>query len=654
MKPPIILDFETDGIQRRPKYPPVPRSFAVQEPGKPYEFWAWGHPTENGRYILKGKSTLAKTGELDEASAHRRIRDLHKQANSQSGHALLYQNGKFDTDVAETHCGAARIRWDRVHDTMFLIALHDPHAPTFSLKPSAHRILGMKPEEQDAVKAWILAHVPEAKKKPSEWGAYICRAPGKLVGRYAVGDIVRTGRIFDKLYKEVCADKAPKGQHNMLDAYERERELMPILLDTERIGLLVDLPRMEADYAEYVSNLEIADHWLRLALNCPDLNLDADADVGEALDSQGVVTEWVMTKTGKRSVAKKNMTLGMFNNAQIAQVYGYRVRLATCLRMFFEPWLDMARESGGIIYTNWNQVRQSRDKGNAGARTGRLSSNPNLQNIPTDFLDKGDGYTGQYLVLDFGRTLGRWELKALPYMRQYIVAGKGMTWIKRDYSQQEIRVLAYYEDGYLKHKYVNDPKYDLHADVKGAIKEFAGLDLPRGQVKILNFGDIYGMGFTSFHEKTKVPKDQYDQIKAAKKQLLPDLAELDDDIKRRGKEGLPIRTWGGRLYYCEPPMFVKKFGREMTFEYKLLNYLIQGSSADCTKQAVINYHNHPKRTAQFLLTVHDEINAKAPKKEWKEQQRVLSECMASINFGEVVMKSDGGYGPNWNDLEKCD
>jgi DNA polymerase I-like protein with 3'-5' exonuclease and polymerase domains len=655
LKAPIILDFETDGIQRRPKYPPVPRSFAVQEPGKPYEFWSWGHPSENGRYIQK-RSLLQKIGDCSQEQAYRRIVDLHKQACRQSGSPLLYQNGKFDVDVAETHCGAPRMPWEKMHDTMFLIALDDPHAATFSLKPSAHRILGMKPEEQDAVKAWILTHVPEAKRKPSEWGAYICRAPGALVGKYAVGDIVRTGKLFDLLHERVCDDKAPKGQQTMLDAYERERELMPILLDTERVGLQVDLDAMEEDYADYCNQLQIADAWLRIALKAPSLNLDADRDVGDALDKHGVVTNWVMTKKGFKSVAKKNMTLDMFNNQQIAQVYGYRQRLATCISMFFEPWLGMARESNGIIYTNWNQVRQSRDKSNVGARTGRLSSNPNLQNIPTDFTGKGDGYTGPITPLQFKLSRSNsftHVLRPLPFMRKYIVSGKGRTWIKRDYSQQEIRILAHYEEGYLLEKYNNDPGYDLHADVKGAIKEFAGLDLPRGQVKILNFGDIYGMGFTSFHEKTRVGKEEYDRIKAAKKQLLPDLAELDSDIKRRGKEGLPIRTWGGRLYYCEPPMFVKKFGREMTFEYKLLNYLIQGSAADCTKQAVINFVKHPHRTAQFLLTVHDEINAVADKKDWKDQMGVLRDSMLDVNFA-VAMKSDGGHGPNWHDLKDAD
>jgi DNA polymerase I-like protein with 3'-5' exonuclease and polymerase domains len=625
-----ILDFETEGIKRRPHYPPVPASFSIKKPGmRAPEFWSWGHPTENN--CTKDK-------------AMRVLRDTFRESLRQRGPALLFQNGKFDVDVAETHCDVPRLPWEKIHDTMFLLALHDPHAETFSLKPSAQRILGMMPEEQDKVKEWILGpgkvkgtwHVPEAHAKPSQWGAYICRAPGKLVGRYANGDIVRTERLFNHLMPQII-------DRGMLEAYNRERELMPIILESERRGIRVDVKALERDYSMYQQALGYADNWLRKALHAPNLNLDADKDVAEVLDREGVVTEWVLTAKGHKSVAKKNMTLDMFENQRVASVYGYRVRLATCLRMFFEPWLEMARESNGFIYTNWNQVRQSRGENVAGARTGRLSSNPNFQNIPTDWYAKGDGYVHPKFLK---------ALPELPTMRVYWLPDPGDSWIKRDFAQQELRILAHFEDGDLMRKYNGHPDYDLHKDVQTAVREIAGLNLPRGPIKILNFGDIYGMGFSSFFEKTKISKEDYDKIKAAKKELLPDLAELDAQIKEQGKLGLPIRTWGGREYYCEPPMYVKKFNRVMSFEYKLLNYLIQGSAADCTKQCVINYHKHPKRTARFLLTVHDELNASAKKSEWKQQQAVLRESMSNVKF-DVPMLSDGSVGPNWGTLKDC-
>jgi DNA polymerase I-like protein with 3'-5' exonuclease and polymerase domains len=115
--------------------------------------------------------------------------------------------------------------------------------------------------------------------------------------------------------------------------------------------------------------------------------------------------------------------------------------------------------------------------------------------------------------------------------------------------------------------------------------------------------------------------------------------------------GEPITTWGGREYYVEPPKFDKKYNRHMTYEYKLLNYLIQGSAADITKQAIINYISHPKRRGRFMVTVYDEINASMPAKYLKEEMAILRDCMESIDL-DVPLLSEGKTGPSWGEAVK--
>ena len=53
---------------------------------------------------------------------------------------ILFQNGKFDLDVAETHFGIKIPEWNKIHDTMFLIYLHNPHAKELGLKPAAEEL----------------------------------------------------------------------------------------------------------------------------------------------------------------------------------------------------------------------------------------------------------------------------------------------------------------------------------------------------------------------------------------------------------------------------------------------------------------------------------------------------------------------------------
>lgn len=672
MKPFATLDFETEAIARRPMYPPKAVGVSVKNPGeRKFTYYAWGHPTKNNCTRSKAEQVL--------------------KGLWRSGLPIVTMHGKFDFDVAETDFNLPRLPWERMEDIEYLLFLDFPHARQLALKPSAERLLGMPPEERDELKEWILANVPNV--KPSEWGAYICKAPGDLVGRYANGDGTRTEKLFRKLMPSII-------ERGMLDAYNRERKLMPILLDTEREGLRCDLKKLEDDFSMYSQALENAQNWLRKKLKAPDLEFTQAMDVANVLDREGIITDWVWTKGGKnkapqKSTAKDNMTLAMFTNRKIALVYGYQARLRTCISTFMIPGLEMARQSDGFIYTNWNQVRQDHGGDNVGTRTGRLSSNPNFQNISKDFEDKDDGYENPDFLLQyptFKRTVervvqmglgfeaeegfkqlsraARKKLKTeiveikepafkaylppLPLMRRYILPDKGCTWGHRDYNQQELRLLAHFEDGELCAKYNEKPYYnpdgsfrfDIHAEVREAITNITGFAISRGGTKIVNFADIYGRGLTQLAIKLDVSRKMATDIKAAKDAFMPGIPTLSDNIKFRGRSGECITTWGGRQYFTEERKFVKKFKRVMDFEYKLLNYLIQGSSADVTKEAVIRYHNHPKRQARFMLTVHDEINSSMPDKRLREEMKILREVMESIE-ADVPMLSDGKTGKNW-------
>jgi DNA polymerase I-like protein with 3'-5' exonuclease and polymerase domains len=130
---------------------------------------------------------------------------------------------------------------------------------------------------------------------------------------------------------------------------------------------------------------------------------------------------------------------------------------------------------------------------------------------------------------------------------------------------------------------------------------------------------------------------------------LPEVPKLMHDCQRVGRMGEHITTWGGRIYYAEPAKIVK--GVYKSYEYKLLNYLIQGSAADCTKEAIIRWDEN-KGNGQFLCTVHDENDMQAPKETWKKDMALLREAMESIEF-DVKMLTDGFRGRNWADLAAC-
>lgn len=610
----IVIDYETKAIQDRPYYPPEPVGVSIKWPSdRKSRYYAWGHPTGNN---------------CDKAAGKRRLMEAYT-----SGLPLLFYNAKFDVDVGEVHMGLPTLPWEMYHDAMFVLFLVDPHARDMRLKPMAKKYLGMEPEEQDAVREWLKANKV---CKNQNWGAFISEAPGDVVGTYANGDIIRTERLFRKFYAEIV-------KRGMLKAYDRERQLMPILLKNEREGVRVDMTALRADIPRYQNEFARADAWLRKALKAPDLNLDADLDVAEALAKSGVVTEWQYTPTGQRSVAKGALPLTNFHDKRVGMVYGYRNRLATCLRMFMEPWLAKAEASGGLIHMTWNQVRQPKGgKDTNGTRTGRPSvSNPNLLNLSKDWYDKGDGYTHPKFL----------HLEELPFVRRYIVPDKGGVFCHRDYNQQELRILGHFEDGGLLSAYRLDPFMDVHDWAKDLIARITGLRFERRAVKITNFGKIYGRGIGSTAEALGISTDEARKLMRAHEQALPGIPELYKAIRERVGKGEPITTWGGREYYCEEPIVLKdQNNKVITFEYKLVNYLVQGSAADITKEAIIRYDS-ARKEGRFLTSVYDEINISAPRRAVKAEMAILRECMEGLPL-DVPLLSDGDIGPNWHELTK--
>ena len=623
MRPPKVttIDFETEAIEGRPNYPPKPVGVSIQEPGKKPKYFAWGHPTGNN---------------CSQADGKRALKTVWKR-----GEPVLFFNGKFDVDVGETHLNLPRLNAEDMHDAMFMEFLRDPHARNLDLKGLAERHLNEPPEERDELKEWIMANVKVDGKKPkaSEWGAYIALAPGDLVGRYANGDTTRTSGLFKDAWDYVI------NEHDMGQAYRREQKVMPIFLDNEREGIRVDVRRLRKDVKLYQTALEATDNWIRKRLKlASDASIDNDNTMLQAMLEHGVIREedLVLTPTGKFSISKKNLTPDLYRDPKVASAFGYRNRLQTCLKFFMLPWLAQAELRGdGRISTNWNQVRGAQ----GGTRTGRPSTcDPNFLNISKTW-GVDDGYVHPAFL----------KVLELPLVRRYLLPDEGETWLHRDYNGQELRLLAHFEDGPLLEAYRENPWLDVHQHVADLIEDKTGKNFARKNVKIANFRIIYGGGAPATAAGIGCSMDEAKDLLKAHGAALPSVngrGGLAEECKSIGKRGDCLYTWGGRAYYVEPPAFNKKFGREMTFEYKLLNYLCQGSAADVTKQAMINYHEHPKRRGRFLVQVYDEMNVSSGP-DPKAEMAVLRDSMEMITDDlDVPLLSEGKWGKTWGDQKK--
>lgn len=619
----FTFDFETEGIVGNPIYnPPKPVGVSLKFDGDGSRYLAWGHPTNNNCSWEDGKRQL--------------ISCLKKDGD------WLAHNAPFEDAILRKYFGIKKGNYLRFHDTQYLLFLTNPYAFSLSLKPSAERVLGLPPDEQTELRDWILRNVPGAKVK--DWGAYIAYAPGDLVGKYAgdsertgvPGDTDRTWLLYDKLMPEVEAA-------GMREAYERELRLMPILTESTRRGIRIDTEALENDIIVYTQAKNLAEDYIHRALG--QFNIDSDAELAGALERSDQVTEWVLTPKGKRSTARKNLA-GRVRDPGLLHALAYRGVLSTCLGTFAEPWLAQAREEGGRVHPQWNQVRGDRgtDGDISGTRTGRMScKQPNLQNPPNDF----EGLVIPEFAKEYLRGVERapWmaHLHDVMHMRQYLLPEEGHTWLKRDFSAQEMRILAHFAEGKLSAAFHDDPSTDPHDAVRRIIADNAGIDLPRKFVKITGFGIMYGRGIPNLSAALGVDIAEGKATRDAYFAALPEVRWLSNETRNIGKSGRAIVTWGGRLYYREP-------NPERDLSYKLLNYLIQGSAADQTKQSAIDWYEQKGPDDHLLCLVHDEDNISAPAGEEKRAMHILQQAMDAPRF-DVPFQSEGFFGPNWGALE---
>lgn len=645
---PTTVDFETDGIEGRPDYPPAPIGVSIKKWGKKARYYAFHHTEDNNCT-------------WDQAVAA--VREAYANPDG-----VLFQNAKFDIDVAEVHFKLTPPAWDKIHDTLFLIFLDDPHARALDLKGAAKRLLGIEPEERDAVADWLVKNQPlkavqgiRITRAKNSFMKYLRYAPGaSVVGPYANGDVDRTEGLFRLLYPRTIERK-------MIAAYDRERELMPILLDMERQGVRVDLKRLRADVALYQKTADRLEAWTlkRLVITDPKFNLGSDDQLLEALKERDLVDVekmGVTEKEGRVKMDKDALAAGV-RDPVLAGVLRYSAQLHTCLVTFLKPWLLVAERSGGLIFTNWRQTRQP----GGGARTGRMSSSPNWQNIPKEFqpIFHHEGIAAEWkLSPDKRDALKKLpacpikDLPPLPLCRGYVVPyAPGHVIAGRDYSQQEPRMLAHFEadvegGGALLEQYLADPWIDYHDNARDHLERVFQRKYDRKPVKNINLGIIYGEGVAALALKNGSTYSETKELKDAIYSMYPGLKQLYREMRRRAEMEEPIRTWGGREYYCEPPAIIK--GRIVKFDYKMVNVLIQGSAADCTKEAMIRYYKIKPKNHFLLIQVHDELIFSCPADELVMGLALLQQAMESVEF-DLPILSDGEWSRvSWEAMKTYD
>lgn len=409
----------------------------------------------------------------------------------------------------------------------------------------------------------------------------------------------------------------------MDEAYQRELTLMPHILKMEQRGINLDGPKLKEDTDFYWGKLDELDAAI-CSIVGRTVDVDSGAKLADAIEHAGLSKGFATTPTGLRSTAKESLVNAIDNPVLLGHLL-VRGSIATCLRTFLQPWL-VQYEKHGRLYMKWNQIRNYSD---TGARTGRISSSPNLQNVPVEW----EGLKKQLEDIEYP-----FDASTFPQVRKYIIPDPGKIFVGRDYSGQELRLLAHFTSGKLLEALKQDPFADLHQ----IAAQLAGIS--RREAKTLAFAILYGAGVGRISESLKMTVTEATRVKNGYLAALPEIKEFTRSIQSGGRIGVAVKTLGGRDYFPQKPSLIKGVFR--SFEYKLVNYLIQGSAADQTKQAMINYAQSTS-SGELVLSVHDQLVIQCPTDDVDAEAKNLENAMNG-SFQErlkyqVISEEDRGF-----------
>lgn len=400
--------------------------------------------------------------------------------------------------------------------------------------------------------------------------------------------------------------------------YDIELPLSEALADMEFTGFKVDrdeLLRLGDEYDEFIKEKER----IIFSLAGEEFNVNSPKKLSEILFDKLGIKPIKKTKTGYSTDAEVLEKLS--NKHPIAdQIVEYRT-YQKLKSTYIDGLKDLIDETGRI-HSYFNQTNTA---------TGRISSqDPNLQNIP--------------IRTEAGRKI-----------RKAFVSEDGYTLLDSDYSQIELRILAYI---------ANDEKM-LHAFEEGldihrkTASEVFGIPFDevdsehRSRAKAVNFGIVYGISDYSLSQDLGISRKEAKEYIDNYFEKFSGVHKYMNDVVEKAKEDGYVKTLFNRRRNI-PELQNSNYNIRAFGERVALNMPIQGTSADIIKIAIVKIFNKFREEdidAHIIVTVHDEIVVEVKKKEADRVKDIIKDLMENIDDLDMDLKVDINKADNWYDAK---
>ncbi|WP_427951619.1 DNA polymerase I [Acidiphilium sp.] len=430
---------------------------------------------------------------------------------------------------------------------------------------------------------------------------------------YAAEDADVTLRLWHLLHPRLREAKA-------LALYETmERRLVPILLEMERAGIMVDRDDLVAMSIEFARRMDEIQRDIEQMVGHA-FNLGSPKQLGEILFDEMKLSGGKRTKTGAWSTdAAALEELAEAGHELPRRILDWR-QLQKLKSTYADALVTEIDIEDRRVHTSYAQ---------AIAATGRLSSNdPNLQNIP---IRTSEGAR----------------------IRRAFIAAPGHRLISADYSQIELRLLAHVADiPALKASFINGE--DIHARTASEVfgVPMAGMDAAtRRRAKAINFGIIYGISAFGLARQLGIETGEAKRYIDAYFARYPEIRRYMDETREFARtHGYVVTPFGRRCFV--PGIADKNPARRSYAERQAINAPLQGGAADIIKRAMVRL---PAAIAasglsmRLLLQVHDELLFEARLDQAEAAAAIARAVMQGAAVLSVPLLVEAGIGANWSD-----
>ena len=238
-------------------------------------------------------------------------------------------------------------------------------------------------------------------------------------------------------------------------------------------------------------------------------------------------------------------------------------------------------------------------------------------------------------------------------MRSAFKPDQGHIFISADYSQIELRVLAFLShDTHLKQAFIEGR--DIHTETAAKIFEVDANNITSDQrrlAKQINFSILYGLTPYGLSKELNITFSQAKHyIEKYFAQYPRVLRWMDEVIEETKSRGYVTTYWGRRRYL--PGIYEKNRTLYELARRMAINTKAQGTAAEIMKLGMIKLDKvltTQMKQARMLLQIHDELLISVPTQLQQEAEQLIKRELESVVAWDIPLIVDVYSGYNWQE-----